>query len=79
MRRSHGPTNGGLFSTKQVCYVTVAYTPSRQDELLSDRVRFDPRSLITEPFLTCPKCQTDEFGLLLVRGNIHATVPEFLA
>jgi hypothetical protein len=36
-----------------------------------ETIRFDPRSLISKPFITCPKCGQLEFGILIITGNTY--------
>ena len=38
---------------------------------MADTVRFDPRSLISEPFITCPRCQLETFGIMIISGNTY--------
>src|SRR5438477_5794489 len=37
---------------------------------MSSTIKFDPRALIMGPYITCPKCKTDEFGVLGVRNGV---------
>jgi len=39
--------------------------------MAADTVRFDPRSLISEPYVACPKCSHPAFGILLISGNTY--------
>jgi hypothetical protein len=32
-------------------------------------IRFDPRDFVMSPYLTCPKCRKEEYGVLDVQGN----------
>ena len=39
---------------------------------MTNVVRIDPRIFISEPFRTCPKCRTEEFGTLMFSRNSQA-------
>lgn len=32
-------------------------------------IKIDPRIFISEPFITCPKCKNDSFGVLMISGR----------
>lgn len=40
-------------------------------EAMADAARFDPRSLISGPFIACPRCGHEVFGVLIVSGNAY--------
>lgn len=35
----------------------------------ADTIRIDPRMFISKPYIKCPRCSKQEFGVLLVRGR----------
>jgi hypothetical protein len=36
-----------------------------------ERITIDPREFISGPFRKCPKCGAEQFGVLMVSGNLY--------
>lgn len=39
--------------------------------MVGDTFNFDPASLIRPPFLLCPKCATETFGIVAIQGHVY--------
>jgi hypothetical protein len=39
---------------------------------MSPSIKFDPRDLIMGPFVLCPKCGADQFGILSIQGTYYS-------